>query len=165
MDGGGGTSAAVTPASVSGTADTAVTAAVGGLAPNTTYYFAAQATNVGGTTQSFTQSFQTLGNPPGIQIANVTSATRTSASLNAFVLANGTPTRVMLLCSQHSNFPAPYTWVLSARFSPFTGSGWTAANRTVTGLQPGTTYWVRAVAINEAGESWTHTISFKTLKR
>jgi hypothetical protein len=61
---GEGTAASVSPAQVTGSSDTTVTADVSGLSPGTTYYYRASATNSDGTTHGSTLSFTTTSPDP-----------------------------------------------------------------------------------------------------
>ncbi len=63
--GGGDSPTSITPGSVTGSTDTALTAPLTGLTPGTTYYYRFAATNAGGTTNGSIVSFTTLSNGGG----------------------------------------------------------------------------------------------------
>ena len=84
-----GSSATCTPSPGSGSSPVAVSAAITGLAANTTYHFRISATNPGGTSKGSDQTLTTLPNAPTVSTGAATAVTQTSATLNATVNPNG----------------------------------------------------------------------------
>lgn len=116
---GGGTDSAVSGTIAASAGATAISSALSGLSPGTTYYFRAYATNSAGTGNSTSGSFTTV----------------TGAALNPTF---GTPTATADgFTVQITNYDAAYTWGGTA-----TASGTVAINGTglvtVTGVAPGT---------------------------
>ena len=93
VDAGNGTSATVSPVSVSGNTVTAVSAAITGLTASTTYYFRVSATNVAGTTNGSTLSFKTSAPPPNISYSGspITLSVGSAMTTMSPVNIGGTP--------------------------------------------------------------------------
>lgn len=146
VDNGGGTDASISPTSVSGNTDTAVSASVTDLQPNTVYYYRASATNTVARTDGTTRSFTTESGTPTVVTAAASSVTANTATLNGSVTANGAAVDVEFCHSTTNDAGACAPW---SGGSPGTASGTSAisVSRAVTVLQAGTTYyfWVRAV--------------------
>ncbi len=138
----------------SGTAAVAYLENLTGLMPGTTYWFCAIAQNSVGTSNGALAVFTTPG-PPTVVTGGVTGITSSTATLNA----TGTP-----------NLAATTGWFRYSTTNPGTcddvfgtrapatggtalGSGTTAVpfTQAITGLQPGTTYYVCAIAQSSAG--------------
>ena len=132
---------------------------ISGLLPGRTYYFRAYATNEVGT--SYGQ--QVIATTPSILPPTISTSSLTNiTSTTAFVVGNitnaggGVITQRGFCWSSTNSAPT-----LSNSFS-LNGSGPGAYNTTISGLNSGTTYWVRAYATNEAGTSYGNTLSFVT---
>jgi hypothetical protein len=130
------------------------------LMANTTYWVRAFARNSAGTGYGTVISFRT-GAPsvPVVGAVTVSSITRNSVIATSSITGNGGA-----VLSQYgfciSTFPT-----MNPR-TCFWGSGDLIGNftRSITGLQPNTTYYIRAYGVNAAGEgSSTATVSFTTL--
>ena len=129
-----------------------------GLTPNTTYYVRAYATNCAGTSYGEQKTFTTSNiNLPTVRTDVVTNVTQTSAICGGNVTndGGGTVTRRGLVWSTHTNPTLSDYGVNSG-----TGTGSFTAN--MTGLSPGTTYYVRAFAVNGAGTAYGAQKSFTT---
>jgi hypothetical protein len=131
-----------------------------GLNPATTYYVRSYATNQAGTVYGTQVSFTTTG----IQLATVSGVTisginRTAVTIASSVTADGggAVTSRGVCWSTGSNPSVPGSSYTS------NGSGTGAISGSLTGLVSGTTYYVRAYAINAAGTSYGVLTSFKTL--
>ena len=78
------------PIEVSGSGDTPVSAVLGGLAPNTTYYYRVVATNAAGTTNGAEQSFRTATQVLDFTIYTLGDLTIGSGSIKGRIAAGGT---------------------------------------------------------------------------
>jgi hypothetical protein len=131
---------------------------VTGLTANTTYYVRAYATNSYGTAYGSEISFKTTE----ILVATVTTALAENPSANSVVLGgnvtgdgNSTVTENGICYSTTENPTVANNKV------PI-GSGTGTFSKTITGLIAGTTYFVRAYAINSQGTSYGVQITFTT---
>ncbi|MBX4215388.1 DUF11 domain-containing protein [Candidatus Parcubacteria bacterium] len=139
-----------------GTGISNTTFTVSSLSPNTTYYYRAVAQNASGTVQGATLSFTTQGTTV-TQTPTVTgssSLTCNSVTLSGTVFPGSVSTQ------------AWFEWGTSQSFGnqtpsqTFTTTSNFIAN--LTGLQPNTTYYYRAVAQNQNGTAQSQTLSFVT---
>lgn len=118
-----------------------------GLAPGTTYYARAYATNLAGTSYGNEISFKTLAiSVPTISTTNVTNVTFNSAKTGGTISSNGNaPIQQSGVCFSVTSNPTIA--------GPKTTDGSTSGSFTsdLTGLVPGTKYYVRAYATNTGG--------------
>lgn len=135
------------------------TANMTGLTANTTYYVRAYATNNAGTAYGDEVTFTTTQNfsAPSVITSNVTNVTETTAIGGGNVTADGGASvteRGICWSTEHN----PTT--NDNHGSNGTGTG----NFTVemTNLNPHTTYYVRAYAVNNVGTSYGEEVSFST---
>ena len=146
---------------LNGTGKGTYTSNITGLLPVTTYYVRAYATNSAGTAYGNEISFTT--NP--IQIATLTtiavsSITSTTASSGGNITNDGGGTITDRgIC--WATTPAPT--ISNDKSSNGTGTGTFTSN--ITGLQPVTTYHVRAYATNSAGTAYGNEVTFTTTAR
>jgi hypothetical protein len=138
------------------------TGAIPDLTPGTVYYFRAAATNSAGTawapsSASFTTTPVTL---PGIINLPATGINGTFATLNGEVTdAGGDPPAVTMYYGLIDGGNVMANW----QFSASGGIQSNAFSRQVSNLQPETTYYVRALAENAAGQVWASpSLSFTT---
>jgi uncharacterized protein (TIGR02145 family) len=131
-----------------------------GLQPNTRYYIMAYATNNSGTGFGVIRTFKTdtlPGSAPTVITAGVSSITDSSAICGGNITLEGSSPVVQRgICWSTVTYPTlsyPHT-------SNGAGSGTFTSN--ITGLFPGTTYYVRAYAINGSGTSYGNEVSFTT---
>ena len=144
-----GSSAACSPSPGSSGSAVAVSAAVVGLSPNTTYHFRIVATNAGGTGTGSDGTFKTLPNPPTVETEKASfPPTPTEATLNATVNPNGGE-----ISNCYFEYGETISYGSSAPCSSLPGSGSSpaAASASVTGLIKNTTYHYRIVATNAGG--------------
>jgi phosphodiesterase/alkaline phosphatase D-like protein len=138
----------------------AVSDALSGLTPGTTYYYRVSATNSVGTSPGTILSFVTTAQPPTVTTGAATSVSITGATLNGTVNPNG-----LTVSDAHFEWGTSPTLATSTSTSNqsagsgFSGQGITAP---LTGLTPGTTYYFRVAASNSAGASTGTIVSFTT---
>lgn len=134
------------------------TSQITGLNSGKTYYVRAYATNSAGTSYGEQKTFTTSSvDLPTVTTDNVTNITQTTATSGGNVTNNGggTITRRGIVWSTHTNPTLSDQGVNSG-----TGIGGFTAN--MTGLSPGTTYYVRAFAVNNAGIAYGAQKTFTT---
>lgn len=131
----------------------AASAAVGGLAPGTTYHFRAYAENSGGAAWApASLSFATAAIFPA-EIANrgTTGLTGTTATLRGEVLDDGGAAPVVtVFYGPVDGGTNPLAWAASAGVGVQGGE----FTRFVSGLGANTGYWFRCRAVNQGGTSW-----------
>ena len=129
------------------------------IAPNTTYYVRAYATNIWGTNYGNELTFTTLTeHTPSVEIVPATDISFTSFTVGGDVTDSGTyAVTARGLC--WATTPDP---VMTGEHLHL-GNGIGAFSATLTDLQPETTYYVRAYAVNAVGVAYSNNLSVTTL--
>jgi len=130
-----------------------------GLSPNTYYYVRAYAVNTEGTAYGNEVTFTTVAiQLPTVITSAVSSITPTTALSGGNVTDDGGGTvSARGVCWSTSNNPT----TSDNNTSDGTGTGTFTSN--LTGLSPGTVYYVRAYASNEAGTAYGNEVTFTSL--
>jgi hypothetical protein len=135
--------------------------ALSGLAPNTTYYLRAYATNSAGTAYGNEQSFTTTDTNavlPTITTIAVSAITTSSAIIGSTITSDGGATlSAWGVCWSTSPNPTLANSFLQHNVST------TIFGSALSGLTQNTTYYVRAYATNSAGTAYGNELSFTTL--
>ncbi len=144
-----------------GTGSGNFTSSLFGLTPNTTYYVTAYATSPVTTLYGPTVSFKTSAQVqlPTLTTSAITSITTNSAMGGGNVTSDGGAISITEgICWSTSPGPTIANSVYSNGLSVGTGS----YASLLSGLNPGTTYYVRAYATNTAGTAYGNQILFTT---
>jgi hypothetical protein len=155
-----GSSAPCSPSPGSGTSPVAVSAAISGLATNTTYHFRVSATNAGGTSTGSDQSFKTLPPLPSVVTGAASSVAQTSATLNGSVNPNGFEVSV---CRFEYGTSTAYGSSAPCVPAPGSGTSPVAVSAALESLGENTTYHFRTVATGPGGTSFGADQTFTTL--
>jgi hypothetical protein len=129
---------------------------VTGLTANSTYYVKAYAINNAGTSYGDQKSFKTPSTAT-LTTSTATSITSTSAVLGGSITNDGGAT-----ITERGIVYAKTTGPTTSDTKIAMGSGTGSFSQTVSGLTCGSTYYVRAYAVNCAGTSYGNQISFPT---
>ena len=133
------------------------TSTIKGLAPNTTYYVKAYATNANGTSYSNCVSFKTQPELAVISDISFTSVTKTTAQCSASIISAGGETVTERgFCWGKTPMPT----IANNKIALYGGVG--AFSATIENLESGTQYYIRAYAITKAGTSYSVERTFTT---
>ena len=154
------TGAAATPtkSAGSGTADVALIETIGGLTPNTKYFFRAVSSGVGGTARGAILSFVT-SRPPTVQTADLDPTVYQSYTIRGFVTPNGNATDGWF---QYGTVSTLATFLETSKQAVGNGLIPVTTSQPISGLLPFTTYYYRAVASSVGGTALGSIASFRT---
>ena len=149
--------------------DVAYNRSITGLAANTTYYACAIANNAYGTAFGAIVTFTTLPTPaslPTVSTSSANAVTSATATLRGSATPNNAETTGWLRygtsnpidCNDNFGTRVPATGGVALG----AGASSVAFTQDVTGLTPGTTYYVCAIAQNSVGTAWGSVTSFVT---
>ena len=143
-----GSSAPCSPSPGSGESPVAVSAAIGGLAANTTYHFRVFAKNAGGEATGSDRTFTTLGPPPTVVTEPASAVAQTSATANGTVNPNG-----FEVSDCHFEYGPTTAYGLSAPCAQSPGSGTSpvAVSAALESLSENAGYHFRVVATSANG--------------
>ncbi len=131
---------------------------IAGLSPGTLYYVRAYATSSAGTAYGTERSFTTSVELPALITTDVTAITSTTAAGGGNITSNGgAAVTVRGVCWNTSPYPT------TAYSKTNDGSGNGAYTSSITGLKPGTLYYIRAYGTNSAGTGYGNELSFTTI--
>lgn len=141
-----------------GTGTGSYTSSLASLLPSTTYYVRAYAINSAGTVYGSQVSFTTLSGVPVLTTTAISNVTPTGATSGGSITSDGG--------SAISN--RGICWSLNpnptiANNTTSNGAGTGSFASTISGLAPGSTYYVRAFATNGLGTVYGNELSFNTL--
>ncbi len=145
------------PDAVNGFSNTAVSASLSTLIPNTTYHYRLVGVNAGGATYGADMTFTTLA-APAVTSTAASSVTNIGATLNGTVNANGSSATVTFEYGTTS----AYGTTVTADQSPVTGSTDTAVSNSISALTPDTVYHYRVVGQNLNGTTYGADMTFVT---
>lgn len=148
------------PKTIDGNGIGTFTSSLTTLTPNTTYYVRAYATNSVGTAYGSVLSFTTLAAtvPSGISTTTLSSITQTTASSGGSVSNDGGASITSRGVCWSNTTTSPT--ITNTKTTDGTGIGTFPSS--LTGLLPGTTYYVRAYATNSIGTVYGTARSFTT---
>jgi hypothetical protein len=144
---------------LTGTTPLPASLSLSGLQANETYHYRLDASNSNGTSFGADQIFTTSPAPPTLDEQSASGLTQTSAILNASINPNNEPT------TYHFEYGANIEYGAGVPIPEQTigaGSGDVVVGQPLTGLQPGTTYHFRVIAINATGVSTGEDQTFRT---
>jgi len=146
-----------TPAIVTGSSDTAVSATLGELTSGTTYHYRVVATNLSGTTYGSDMTFIAFFNKAITGMA--TDVNANNATLNSIVYTEGLDTTVVFEYGLTNSYGTTVNALLDIIPGYYISYN---DNVVITGLTVATTYHFRVVATNTNGTSYGNDMTFTT---
>ncbi|MEE4116788.1 MAG: hypothetical protein V2I37_11500 [Marinilabiliaceae bacterium] len=135
----------------------AFTSSITGLDPGTKYYVRAYATSSAGTSYGNEDDFTTSAVLPELSTLDINSITFNSAKSGGNITSNGgADITARGVCWNTS----PQPTIANSKTSEGTGAG--SFESTISGLEPGTPYYVRAYATNSVGTAYGNELDFLT---
>ena len=149
-----GSTITATQSPISGSSNTAVSAGIAGLTPNTLYHYKVKTVNCGGAIDGNDMTFASLASVTTNAISNITSTTALSGG--SIASGGGEIITSRGVCWSETVNPT----IQNFKTTDGTGTGNFTSN--LAGLTPTTTYYVKAYATNSAGTNYGNQVSFKT---
>jgi len=143
----------------SGTTNSGITANLGALNANTTYYFQMVAQNSAGTVKGTINSFLTPAKLPTATTGSASAVTKSSATMNGTVNPNGADTHVWFLWGTSSTLSGAYQ---TSSLDLGSGTLNYAITANLGSLTASKTYYFQMVAQNSAGTAKGSISSFTT---
>ncbi len=132
--------------------------AITGLTPGATYYVRAYATNSVGTAYGTQVSFSTTAILPTITTTSLSAITTTTATGGGNIISDGgAAISARGVCWNTSQYPT----ILNSKTNDGTSAG--TFSSSITGLTPGSTYYVRAYSTNSIGTAYGNQVTATTL--
>ena len=134
------------------------TSSITGLTSGTSYYVRAYATNSVGTAYGNPVTANSLAISPTLSTTNLSAVTATTATGGGIIASDGgAPITGRGVCWSTSPNPT----IVDSKTIDGTGTG--SFTSSITGLTPGTTYYVRAYATNSVGTVYGNQVTMTTL--
>ena len=129
-----------------------------GLMPGTTYYLKSYGTNAVGTGYSSQSTFTTTALAPVLTTTDLSSLTAISVNSGGNITSDGgSPVTAQGVCWSKSQNPT----IADSKTTDSAGSN--SFTSIITGLSPGSTYYIRAYATNSIGTAYGNQVTTKIL--
>jgi phosphodiesterase/alkaline phosphatase D-like protein len=151
----------VSAGSLSGSSSSPASVSISNLSRGTTYYFRAKGTNSVGSSYGSILSFTPIG-PPQALVSAASSIGETSSVLNGSVNSQGGQTSEIFFLWSTSAVFASDTHTVLTNPSSISGNTNTSIAANLSGLVAGTTYYYKIKVTNQAGTTYSDSVSFTT---